>query len=128
MDDKHGVAFEFWTKFAQVFADLVAVASVVHHDEQHRLLAQSLMLGVTLFPFLNAELQIVRVMLGENRARVLLQATAAGGIGQHRMLDDILVDRFHQRIVGNRLHEDRAVVVPGRGGHIHLQRQASVFL
>ena len=53
---------------------------------------------------------------------------AAGGIGQHRMLDHVLSDRLDQRVVADRLHEDRAVVVARRRRHVHLQRQAAVLL
>ena len=44
------------------------------------------------------------------------------------MLDDVLMDRLDQRIIANRLDENRAVVVARRGGHVHLQRQAAIFL
>ena len=44
------------------------------------------------------------------------------------MFDDVLVDRLDQRIVGDGLDEDRAVVVLGRGGHVDLQGEAPVLL
>ena len=44
------------------------------------------------------------------------------------MLDDVLVDRLDQRIVGDGLHEDRAVVVPRRGGDVHLEREPAILL
>ena len=86
------------------------------------------MLFVALAPLFDAELQVVGIVFGENRAFVFLQPGAAGGIRQHRVLDDILVDGLDQRVVRNGLHEDRAIVVPGRGSHIYLQCQASVLL
>ena len=53
---------------------------------------------------------------------------AAGRVGQDRMLHDVLVNGFDQRVVGNCLHEDGAVVVARRGGHIHLQGEAAILL
>ena len=44
------------------------------------------------------------------------------------MLDDVLVNGLDQRIVADGLDEDRAVVVPRRGRHVHLERQAQVLL
>jgi hypothetical protein len=37
VNDEHAV-LQFGANFLEVFADLVAVARVVHHDEQHGLL------------------------------------------------------------------------------------------
>jgi hypothetical protein len=127
VDDEH-CTLQLGTGRFQPGADLVAVAGVVHHDEQHGLFAQRLMLGVTLAPFLDTELQIILIVLGEDSAFVLLQARATRGIRQHRMFDDVLVNSLDQRIVGNGLYEDGAVVVPGRGGHIHLQSQTVILL
>ena len=101
MDDEHR-ALQFGADLLQVRADLVAVAGVVHHDEQHGFLAERLVFGVALAPFLDAELQVVGVFLGEDRALVLVQLGAAGGVGQHRMLDDVLVDGLDQRVVATR--------------------------
>ena len=39
------------------------------------------------------------------------------------MLDDVLMNGFDQRIVGDGLDEDRAVVMTRCRGHIHLERQ-----
>ena len=61
-------------------------------------------------------------------ALVFVELGAAGRVRQHRMLHHVLCDGFDQRIVADGLHEDRAVVVARRGGHVHLQRQPQVFL
>ena len=124
VDDQHG-ALQLGADLFQVRADLVAVAGVVHHDEQHGLLAELFVLGVALAPFLDAELQIVGVFLGDERACVLVQLGAAGRIRQHRVLHHVLGDRLDQRIVADGLHEDRAVVVPRRGGHVDLDAKAA---
>ena len=109
-------------------ADIVAVARVVDHHEQHRLLAELLVLGVALLPFLDPEGQVVGELLVEDRARMLVQAFPARGVGQHRMLDNTLVNGLDERIVADRLHEDRAVVVARRGGHVDLKGETPVFL
>ncbi len=44
------------------------------------------------------------------------------------MLDHVLVDGLDQRVVGNGLYKDRAIVVLGRGGNVYLQGEASVLL
>jgi len=49
-------------------------------------------------------------------------------VGQHRVLDHVLRDRFDERIVAHRLHEDRAVLMPRCRGHIHLNREPQVLL
>ena len=74
------------------------------------------------------KLQIVGIFLGDDRALVLGQLGAAGRIGQHRMFHHVLRDGLDQRIVAHGLHEDRAVVVARRGRHVHLDREAQVFL
>ena len=109
-------------------ADLVAVARVVHHDEQHRFLSELRVLRGSLAPFLDAEPEVVRVSLGENGALLLVQPGEAGGVGQRGVLHHVLVDRLDERIVGNSLDEDRAVVVLGRCRDIHLQREGEVLL
>ena len=73
VDDQHG-ALQFGANLLQVCAHLVAVAGVVHHHEQDGLLAERLVLGVALAPFLDAQLQVVGVLLGEERAFVLRAA------------------------------------------------------
>ena len=44
------------------------------------------------------------------------------------MLDHVLRDGFHQRVIGDGLHENPAVVVLGRRGNIHLQGEGGPFL
>jgi hypothetical protein len=44
------------------------------------------------------------------------------------MLDHVLRDGFHQRVIGHGLDENRAVVVLGRGGDVHLQGEGAPFL
>jgi hypothetical protein len=44
------------------------------------------------------------------------------------MLDDVLMNRLDQRVIGNGLNEDRAVVVLWRGSDINLYRQLTVLL
>ncbi len=44
------------------------------------------------------------------------------------MFDDVLVNGLDERIVGDGLDEDSAVIVARRGGHIHLQGQTAIFL
>ena len=78
------------------------------------------MFGVALLPFLDAERQVVGELLVEDGARVLVETLAARRIGQHRMLDDALMDRLDQRVVADGLHEDRAIVVARRRRHVDL--------
>ncbi len=73
VDDQHG-ALQLGADLLQIRAHLVAVAGVVHHHEQHGFLAELLVFGVALAPFLDAELEVVGVFLGEDRAFVLVQA------------------------------------------------------
>ena len=127
MDDQHR-AGKLRADLFEMRADLVTIAGVVHHHEQDCFFTQGRMFSVALAPFLDTELQIIRIMLGKNGARVFLQAGAAGGVRQYRMLDDILMDGLDQRIIRDGLHEDRAVVVARRGGHIHLQGQPAIPL
>jgi hypothetical protein len=44
------------------------------------------------------------------------------------MLYDTLRDRLNQRIVGNGLHENRAIVVPLRCRYVHRESQGALFL
>ena len=44
------------------------------------------------------------------------------------MLDDVLVDRFDERVVGDGLDEDGTGVVARRGGDVDLEREAALFL
>ena len=80
-----------------------------------------LMFGKTLFPFLDAKLEIIVIFLGEDGAFSVLQFRAAGGVGQDWVFHDVLVNGFDERIIGNRLDKNRAVVMARRGGNIHLQ-------
>jgi hypothetical protein len=57
-----------------------------------------------------------------------MELGTAGGVRQHGVLDDILVDGFDQRIVRHGLHKNRAIVMPGRSCHIDLQGEAAVLL
>ena len=84
---------------------------------------------VALAPFLDAELQIVIILFGEDGAlalRAVSRELAASG--KNGMLDDVLMDRLDERVVGDRLDEDRAVVVPRRGGHVNLKRKPPILL
>ena len=119
VNDQHGV-FQVRVMPLKILGHVVAVAGVVGHHEQDGLLAHLFVLGIRLAPFDHAQMDIVGVFLGVLGALALLQFRAAGGVGQHRMLDDVLRDGLHQRVIGHGLHEDRAVVVLGRGGHVHL--------
>jgi hypothetical protein len=83
---------------------------------------------VALLPLLDAEPEVVVVFLGENRARLFVQLCSAGDVGQNRMLDDVLMNRLDERVIGNSLNEDVAVVVARRGGDIDLQSEAAVLL
>jgi hypothetical protein len=67
---------------------LVAVAGVVDHHEQHCFLAQRFVLGVALARFFYAELQTVGAFFGEEGARDFVQARAAGGVGQYRVVEE----------------------------------------
>ena len=128
VDDEHRT-FQLGANFFQMGADLVAVAGVIHHNEQHGFFAQHFMLGIALAPFFDTELQVVLVFFGKDGAGyVVAHPGAAGGIRQYRVLDDVLMDSLDQRIIRHGLHEDRAVVVPWRGGHVHLQRKTVVLL
>lgn len=127
MDDQH-LAFELGADFLQVIADVVAVLRVVHHDEEHGFLAELRVFLAALAPFLDAELQVFVVFLVEHDGFVLAQLRAAGSVGKDGMLDDVLMDRLDQRVVGDGLDEDRAVVVARCGGHVDLERELSIPL
>ena len=127
MNDEH-CALKFGANLFQMRADFIAVAGVVHHHEQHGFLAEFFVLGVALAPFLDAQRKIVGMFLGEQRAFVLLQLGAARRIRQHRMFDDVLVDRLDQRVIADGLNKNRAVVVARRGGDINLQGETPVSL
>src|ERR1039458_9578696 len=127
VNDQHR-ALQFGADFFEVSANVIAIARVVHHDEQDGFFAELVVFGVADAPFLNAELQIVVIFLSENGALVFAEFLAADGVGQDRMLDNVLMDRLDERIIANRLNENFAAVVARRGGHVHLQRQAAIFL
>ena len=127
VDDEH-CALQLGADAFQMRTHVVAVAGVIDHHEQHGLLAQALVLVEALLPLLDAERQIVGVLLVKEGAGMRMQACATGFVGQHRVLDDALVNGFDQRVVADGLHEDRAVVVARRGRHIDLQRQSPVLL
>ena len=127
MNDQHRV-LQIGIVAFQVLGHVVAVAGVVGHHEQDGLLAQLFVFGIGLAPLDHAQVDVVGVFLGVLGALALHQFGAAGGVGQHGMLDHVLRDGLHQRVVGDGLHEDGAVVVLGRGGHVHLQREGRPFL
>jgi hypothetical protein len=85
-------------------------------------------LGVALAPLLDAEVEVVGVLLLKI-ALFLCHASFRRGWRRPagRVLDHVLVDGLDQRVVGDGLDEDRAVVVLGRGGDVDLQRQAPSF-
>ena len=127
MNDEHG-ALQLGADFLEVFADLVAVARVVHHDEEHSLFAEGVVLGLALAPLLDAEAEVIVVFLGEDRTLAVGEFRAAGGVGEHGVLDDVLVDGLDERVIGNGLDEDGAVVVARGGGDVDLEREAAVLL
>ncbi len=127
MDDQHATLQIGICRF-QISGNVVAVLRVVGHDKEDRPLAELLVLFVGLAPLNHAQVQVVGVFLRILRASPLAELGAARLVGQDRMLDDILRNGLHQRIVANRLHEDRAVVVPRRSGRVHLQRQRGILL
>ena len=86
------------------------------------------MVRVTLLPLLDSETEVVGVFLGEDRTLLLVQFCAAGGVRQDRVFDDVLMDGFHQRVVGNGLDEYGPALVAGSGGHVYLQSQPAVLL
>ncbi len=121
-------AFQVRVIAFEILGHIVAVAGIVGHHEQDGLLAHLFVFGVCLAPLDHAQMDIVRVFLGEFNALSLNELCAAGGVGQHGMLDDILRDGFNQRVIGNGLNEDSAVVVLGRGCHVHLQGEGCSLL
>ncbi len=127
VDDEHRSP-EFGTDLFEVRAYFIAIPGVVHHDEEHRLLPQRLVVRIALAPLLHPKRKEVRILLREDGALVFVELGAAGGVGQDGMLDDVLVDGLDERVVGNRLDEDRAVVVARRGGHVDLEGEAAVLL
>ena len=86
------------------------------------------MLGIRLAPLDHTQVNVVSILLGEFGALALDQFGPAGGVGQHRVLDHVLRDGFYQRVVGDGLHEDGAVVVLRGGRDINLQRERGAFL
>ena len=127
VNDEHR-APQFGTNLFEVRANFITVARVVHHDEQHGLFTERLVFGVALLPFLDAKLEIVVVFLGENGAFLFDEFCLARRVRQNGMLDDVLVNRFHERVIAYGLNEDRAVVVARCCGHVHLQGEAAVLL
>ena len=119
---------QFGTDFLEIRAHVITVSGVVHHDEQDGFLPKRLMLGVALAPLFDAEFEVVVIFFREDRTGSVAQFRAAGGIGQDRMLDDVLMDGLEERIVGNGLDEDRAVVMAWRSGHVHLEPKTAIFL
>lgn len=79
MDDEHRV-LQLRAYLFQIDPHFVTVSGVVHHDEQHGLFAELLMLSVALAPFLDAQLQVVGILLGDERALVFGELGAAGRI------------------------------------------------
>ena len=121
MNHQHRVAGQLGVAPAQVFRHVVAVARVVGHDEEDRLFPQFGVLFVGFAPLDDPQIDVIGVFLGVLGALLLGQLGAAGRIGQNWMLHHVLRDRLHQRIVGDRLHENRAVIVPRRCRHVHLE-------
>ena len=107
-------------KLFQILGYIVAVLSVVGHDEQNGFLAKFLVLTVGLAPFLHAQGDIVGVFLGVSRALPFREFGSAGGIGKHRMFDHIWGDGFNQRVITDSLNEDCSVIVLRCGSHIDL--------
>ena len=127
MNDQHRV-FQIGVVAFQVCGHVVAVAGIVGHHEQDGFLAQFFVFGIRLPPLDHAQVNVVGVFLGVLGALALYQFGAAGGVGQHGMLDHVLRNGFHQRVIRHGLHENRAVVVFGGGSHVHLQGEGSPFL
>ena len=67
VNDEHR-ALQFGADLFEIRADVIAVAGVVHHDEQDGFFAERFVFGVALLPFLDAELEVVVVFLGEDGA------------------------------------------------------------
>ena len=108
---------------------VVAILRVVGHDKQDRLSCPASRVRVALAPFNHAQMEVVGVFLGDTwrfgAPCSLARLAASGSTG---CFTTFCADRLDQRIVANRLHEDRAVVVPRRRRHIHLQGQRRVLL
>ena len=79
-------------------------------------------------PFDHTQVEIVGVFFGVFRTLPFRQFGAAGGIRQHRMFHHILRNRLDQRVIRHSLHENSAVVMFRRSGHVHLQRKRVAFL
>src|SRR5882762_1834478 len=105
-----------------MFADFVAIARVIYHDEQNSFFAEQFILGVALAPFFNPQRQVVLVSLAEDRALLLVKFVATGSIRKNRMLNNILMNSFDQRIVSYGLNKNRTIVMPRSRRHVHLQR------
>ena len=67
VDDENG-ALQLGADLLQVDAHVVAVAGVIHHHEQDGFLPERLVFRVALAPLLDTQLQVVGVLLGEQRA------------------------------------------------------------
>ena len=129
VDDQNGLLIgKLRVGGPQIVGHVVAVAGVVGHDEKDGLLAHLFVLGEGLAPFDHPKIDVVDVLFDKFGALPLHQLGPARGVGQHRMLDHVLANGFHQRVVGHGLHENGPVVVLGRGGDVHLQGQRAAFL
>ena len=119
---------QFRTDFSQVLAHHIAILRVIDHDEKYRFLAQLLVVRVALAPFLDAQLQIVGVLFGNDGALMFCQLCPAGGIRKHWVLDNILCDGLDEWIVAHRLHKNGPIVVPRRSGDVYLDGEFQVLL
>ena len=79
-------------------------------------------------PFNDAKVKVIRIFLRKFGRLFFLQFVPAELVWQHRMLYDILINGFHQRVICHSLHENRAIVMFGRCCDIQLQAERAVFL
>ena len=121
MNDEN-VVFQIGGMILQIFGYVIAIARVIGHHKEDSLLAVLLMFLKRVAPFNDAKVKIVCIPLSVFRTLPLLQFGAAGGVGQHWMLDDILGDCLNEGIISDCLDEDRSVFMFGCGSYVHLQR------
>jgi len=112
----------------QIRRDIVAIPRVIGHHEQDRLLPQLLRALRRPSAIRLRRDEYSRHTFPRTSRSAARRASPGSQVGQHRMLDHVLRNRFHQRIVGHRLHENRPVVVLRRRAHVDLQRQRRSLL
>ncbi len=123
MDDQQLLCAEFRRVFRpQPIADIVRVARIIHHDEQHRLLAQWRQLLAVFLPTLDTRRQI-GLIASAGYVRSLLRNPLSDPL--ERALDHIVDDGLLQRVVVHGPGEELPFAVARRRREIQLRGEPS---